>query len=363
MTVAIDTKNLALFTGGISAFVKPLIRRWLEERPDLSFVLVGPDMDVDWLQGLSNFKIKRVSWPTIFPRQLRHPLYDLILFPYALRQLKPNFIFTPYHDVLLPKGVPAVMMIHDTCILELRDIYPKPIYLYYNKMLRVNLKRAKNVLTVSNASKIAIIKHYQVDENVIQIVPNSLDLPGEIRRSYQGEAKDSLSINLFYAGGADYRKNIKNLVKAVNELGKMGYEVSLKVTGSFNRYWERELEGVDSSTVSKLNFLGFLSTTELQKEYAEADVVVYPSLCEGFGRVCLEAMAVGAALACSDLAVLKEVSGDYAVYFDPLNVKDIAEKIVVAKNRGRQQPVLKDEYKVSRVTELFVETMDRFIHL
>ncbi|MEP7225696.1 MAG: glycosyltransferase, partial [Actinomycetota bacterium] len=58
-----------------------------------------------------------------------------------------------------------------------------------------------------------------------------------------------------------------------------------------------------------------------------ASALVYPSLYEGFGIPCLEAMACGCPVACSSVASLPEICGDAAVYFDPQAVEDIARGI------------------------------------
>ena len=48
---------------------------------------------------------------------------------------------------------------------------------------------------------------------------------------------------------------------------------------------------------------------------------------EGFGRPVLEAMTRAVPAACSDIAVLREVGGDAALYFDPLDVTAISDAI------------------------------------
>ncbi|PAW95012.1 hypothetical protein CKK33_16515 [Mucilaginibacter sp. MD40] len=364
MVIVIDTKNIALFSGGISAFVKPLIKAWIESQPNISFVLIGPSMKTEWIDGLSNFEFKEVTWPTYLPRQLRHPYYDLILFPRAVKKIKPDFIYSPYHDVKLPKNVPSVITVHDTCIGELRGIYPKTIRLYYDKTLRRNLKVSQNIITVSHASKEAIAKHYLISEDRIHIVPNAFDLPADFKiPKTNGVKSDYSDIKIFYAGGAEFRKNVKNLALSLEVLEKRGYKISLSVTGNYKGAWERELQSISQSTISKFNFLGYLSIEKLFQEYANADVIAYPSLCEGFGRVCLEAMALGTPLACSDLPVLREVSGDYAHYFNPFDVNDIADKILMAKNEGRKPHTVKPEFTIKYVSTLFVNKMNNFVKI
>lgn len=360
MKIAIDVKNLALFTGGISAYIKPLIKAWIEYEPQVAFVLIGPKIDLSWLQGLKNFEYAELVWPNSLPRQLRHPVYDLIIFPRAVKRIKPDFLFTPYHDVLLPKHVPSIMMIHDTCIGELKDVYPRSIRVYYEKMLRINLKRSINVFTVSYASKSAIMKRYLLEEEMVQVIPNAFE-KSPYETHILPDKKVDQSIVLFYPGGADFRKNVKRLVLALSIVQDCGYSVILRVTGNLDGAWERELKGVDQTLMDKVKFLGYLDQNLLNNEYIKADVVVYPTLCEGFGRVCLEAMGIGAKLACSDIPVLHEVADDYAVYFNPFNIEDIAKKIIIAYHLDDKSPLVKKEYLEKNVSKLFVDTIKKYI--
>ena len=69
---------------------------------------------------------------------------------------------------------------------------------------------------------------------------------------------------------------------------------------------------------------GRVSQDELVELYRRASALVFPSLYEGFGQPVLEALACACPVACSDLPPLREVAGDSAVYFDPLDPESIA---------------------------------------
>ena len=74
-------------------------------------------------------------------------------------------------------------------------------------------------------------------------------------------------------------------------------------------------------------FLGHVETDELMELYRTCRVFVFPSLVESFGMPLLEAMAVGAPVACSNSAAMPEILDDTGVYFDPKDEKDMASKI------------------------------------
>lgn len=71
----------------------------------------------------------------------------------------------------------------------------------------------------------------------------------------------------------------------------------------------------------------FVDEQELDNLYKNASLFVFPSLYEGFGLPPLEAMKRGVPVVCSNIGSLFEILGESAVYFNPLDVNDITEKI------------------------------------
>jgi glycosyltransferase involved in cell wall biosynthesis len=72
---------------------------------------------------------------------------------------------------------------------------------------------------------------------------------------------------------------------------------------------------------------GWLPRQDLLALYARASVFVYPSRFEGFGMPVLEALAAGIPVACSEIPPLREVAGDAALFFDPLDEEAIASAL------------------------------------
>ncbi len=71
-----------------------------------------------------------------------------------------------------------------------------------------------------------------------------------------------------------------------------------------------------------------MADEEIPVIYNLASLFVFPSLYEGFGFPPLEAMATGTPVVASNAASIPEVCGDAALYFNPLNIENIAENIL-----------------------------------
>ena len=69
---------------------------------------------------------------------------------------------------------------------------------------------------------------------------------------------------------------------------------------------------------------GYVHGKDLPNLYCGADLLVFPSLFEGFGLPILEAMACGVPVACSNLSSMPEIAGGAAVLFDPHDLDSIA---------------------------------------
>jgi glycosyltransferase involved in cell wall biosynthesis len=92
--------------------------------------------------------------------------------------------------------------------------------------------------------------------------------------------------------------------------------------------------------------VGLVDFSDLQKLYSAATAYVFPSLYEGFGLPPLEAMAAGTPVVASNSAVIPEVCGDATEYFNPANVKEMAEKIsFVLTNDARRKELIEKGFQ------------------
>jgi glycosyltransferase involved in cell wall biosynthesis len=92
----------------------------------------------------------------------------------------------------------------------------------------------------------------------------------------------------------------------------------------------RHLQSVaeDAGAANRIVWLGILSSAEVHYLLTKADVMVFPSLAESFGLPLAEAMAAGCPIVAADLPYAHDVAGAAALYFEPADPADLAQRTI-----------------------------------
>jgi glycosyltransferase involved in cell wall biosynthesis len=356
MVIWVEAKNPALYSGGISLWMRDVVEILVQEQ-DQQVVLVGPDSDKTKVKFGVEIKTLNVLWLERLPRKLNHLLYDFFGFRILAYARRPDLIFSPYFDVTFPKSIPCIVTVHDLCFLEVPTLYPSLQVKYYSRALKRSLRRAEYIVTVSESTRSAISSRGLFPIDKILVLGNYLGqefiqhLPTRATITELRQTFGNAPLLILYTGGYENRKNLNNLIASLRILDEKGLTFAFVVTGHSEQDWNRLFLEKDSLKKST-HFVGHLDQTQLKDLYTAADVVVYPSLSEGFGRACIESMSVGTPLACSDIPVFREVASDYAEFFDPNAPLEIADAILRAVQAGRKKEVAQaSSSKVEEVQE------------
>lgn len=122
----------------------------------------------------------------------------------------------------------------------------------------------------------------------------------------------------------DYpHKNIK-ILPYVAEFLKERYSLDIHFYVTLNDIeWAKK----DDYFKKYVSNVGSLTPDQCPSFYEQMDGIIFPSLLECFSATPLEAMAMYKPLFASDRGFVRDVCADYAIYFDPLDINDIAFKI------------------------------------
>ena len=99
------------------------------------------------------------------------------------------------------------------------------------------------------------------------------------------------------------------------------------------------------------SFLLSLAAEGLRELYSNCSFIIFPSPFENFAYSLVEAMSCGAAITCSNTTAMPETCQDAALYFDPYNIDEMVEKIVLLILNGKIRKRLKQK-ALERASEL-----------
>lgn len=278
---------------------------------------------------------------------------ELITFDNPKKPPSSDLIHYPYFDLFfntLPifKKTPRVITIHDVIPLVYPQHFPCGLKGKLNLTLqKVSLKNSQAVICDSETSKKDIASRLSFPENKIHVVylaPSKIfkkiiDKKLLIKTKEKYKLPDNF---LLYVGDVNWNKNLLNLLRAVKLSKKNIVLVGKALTNTHLPQVEEINNLIRELNIEKqVNIIGYITDEDLASVYNLADLTLAPSYYEGFGLPVVESMAAGTPVICAKNSSLQEVGGEAAIYCDPANPKDIADKInnFIALNRQSKEAI------------------------
>lgn len=290
--------------GGMESYVREIFTRM-------------PDDGVEFL-GLASRQMMSLdnSW---FPGELIDSAIDgenrltwaageVLSVSRAARRVGAQLVYSPANLGPWSKRPPTVLTVHD--LLPFR--HPEYVLSSRAPALRLLVSRAaraaRRIITISETSKRDIVEVLRIPEERIDVIQLGGREPR--RRSTQRDPRLVLAV-----GNRLPHKNFPALVEAIGLIPEAD-RPHLVLTGGHGADPLRPL--VERLHLEPwVTLRDWVSNDEIERLFADASVVVVPSLFEGFGLPVLDGMTHGAAVICSDIPALREVGGNAAVYSEP----------------------------------------------
>lgn len=297
------------------------------------------------MDNLGKFIELDVKAPSVKGRFLQH-LWEHFILPLQCRNAK--FFLAPSNvgPVILPKRCKYILVVHDVAYANFPLAYSRLFSIYYNKVIPIAIKRADVVITVSYSEKKNILKLYPFAKDKIKVIYPGLSNKLFLSKTLPFDRREAYFL---YVGSLNPRKNLRNLLKGYRIFKeKSKIKMGLKVVGaSYSIFKNVDTEFSEDADVE---YLGYVSESELYNLYKRAMAFVFPSFYEGFGYPPLEAMSFGTPTIVSNISSLPEVTKGKALYVDPYSPEDIADKMIkIGSNRSFWEELSENGREVARL--------------
>lgn len=208
----------------------------------------------------------------------------------------------------------SILTIHDCNFLKNNTGFKR--WVLKKLYLDLPAKRADIVTTISAKSCAEIAAALNWSQDRIRVIPNPV--PPEFR--FVEKPFDQADPVVLFIGTTP-NKNLERSIPALR-----GLNIRLYILGSPSSAQQQLMQD------HQIRFTSFEGLTDQQvaELYQTADIVLYPSLYEGFGMPVIEAQCSGRILVTSNIEPMVSVSGGGAVFVDPYDEDAIRKGILTA---------------------------------
>jgi len=221
---------------------------------------------------------------------------------------------------------------------------------------------SKAIHTISESTKDDLEKFGA--KKPIHIIFPSIELIDSIQNQQN-------SLQFIYIGRLVFYKNLEVLIKAVKIVKETEPQIKLKIVGGGPH--ESTIRNLihDLRLESNVELKGYLSTKEKLDLLSQSNALLFPSLCEGFGLVILEAFSQNKPVLVSDMRPMSDIvsHNETGYVLDPHDEMEWAKKMleliknpeISSKmgNAGREN--LEDKYNVQKMCEKIIQMYESVI--
>ena len=259
-----------------------------------------------------------------------------------LRQLQGRHRFDVVHDnqvlgygtlLMRAQGLPVVATVHHPLdvdrtnrIREAQSAWEqvRAVLFYPFFMQKLVVRHVDRVVTVSAVAARSVARAFDLPDREVTVVWNGVD--GETFCRLEGVERESGRI-LFVGDSEDRNKGFRYLLLALRELApSLSFHLFV-----VQRAWSKRspLLARELELEERITFLDSLPPEELVRQYNRAQLLVSPSLYEGFGLPAAEALACGTPVIATTAGALPEIveDGVSGLLVPPGEVAPLAEAL------------------------------------
>ena len=248
-------------------------------------------------------------------------------------------------------NIKSVVSIHDLIFIRYPHLFSTiDRKIYHNKFLSA-CKRADKIIAISKQTKSDIIEFFNIPESKIEVIYQGCNKifqsPVSPQRSKDVLNKYKLPKNyLLNVGTIQERKNLLSILKSIQQLK----EQQLVVIGNGKKYKNKCVDYIQKHNLQdRVHFLSGLDLSEMAAIYQNADIMLYPSLFEGFGIPILEALFSKTPVITTKGGCFSEAGGKHSIYINPLSVSELTQAIIkIQSDKNLKEKMIEEGYQYAQ---------------
>ena len=330
--VAIDIRDLQIAASGARSYLESLIIEFNKEHTGYKFYFL--DAKIKAYTG-NHFLLK-------IKEQLHYFIWKQIILPFSAKQLGCKILFCS--DFMVPYfswGIKTIPVFHDAFFWEYPEHYNKYWLIFFRNLGLAAAKKSVFIVTPTQYAANQISNYTGIAKSKIVVIgeaPKTI-LPQQNRLISNPIENILNTAYILHVGTFEKRKNIPALIHAFKMVQQAGFpNLKLVLVGKASN----KITLDDSATIKEVIhqeqlsndviLTGYLDDHEVQTLYQKAKLYVFPSINEGFGIPILEAFKNNLPVIIANNTCLPEVAGEGAKSFNPFEIKEIAETILLLLN-------------------------------
>ena len=245
-------------------------------------------------------------------------------------------------------NIKTVVTIHDLIYLRYPKLFTKIDRKIYDKKFRSACERADKIIAVSKQTKSDIIEFFNINQDKIDVVYQGCNQVFKTKKSEDKisniKNKYSLFDNyLLYVSSIEERKNLLTLLKVLKNLP----DRNLVIIGDGLSYKKKCLDFIQHNKLEKrVKILSGLDLFEMSCIYQKAEMMIYPSVFEGFGIPILEALNSQIPVITTKGGCFSEAGGKNSLYVDPLSIDSISDAIIkIEQDQNLKDKMIEEGHK------------------
>jgi glycosyltransferase involved in cell wall biosynthesis len=352
MKIAINA--LAANLGGMLTYLLNVIPEMINQDDKID-VLIILNKNNERILKKQIGESSRISYIVI---KIKNPICRIIwenfFLNFVLIKNSVDILFCPIPPTPLICSIPNLVEIRNMAPYCKKFSYQPTIkekirYFYLRCSDRSTIKRANKIVFVSESSKEMLINAHKsvVDFSKFVLIYHGRN-PIFTNIKFDNSMATKIGFPLkyiLYISPTWHYKNHAELIIAFKEIKKYFPEQNLVIVGKTQDPYFTYLNNLIKSLglSDSVHFVGNLPYEILPIVYNLASLMVYPSLVEACPNNLIEALSCNIPIIASDIPITREICGNAALYFNPFDPEDIANKIfLVLQDNSIRQNIIEE---------------------